>query len=127
MVRKSCQLRKSGAEESGETAKSAYCASWSSLRDRKSPTVNDPKRIGDREPKRLLCLWEGSGRVEASKKPISISDRPKAKPSIGAAAASGVDSNEEDEDSRVWCRRVGVWGVMDKPENCSVGRTKSVV
>lgn len=113
-------MRKSGAEERGETAKSAYCAPWSSVRDKQSPAVNGHK--SDSEPKRLLCLWESSGRMESSRKPMSMSDMPKAKPSIGAAAASGVDSNEEDEDSRVWCRRVGVWGVMDKPENCSVGR-----
>lgn len=50
------QLRKSGADERGETAKSAYCVSWSSLRDKQSPTVNGRKKIGDSEPKRLLCL-----------------------------------------------------------------------
>lgn len=60
--------------------------------------------------------------MEASRKPMSMSDMPKAKPSNGAAAASGVDSNDEEDDSKVWCRRVGVWGVMDKPENWSVGR-----
>ena len=97
------------------------------MRDKQSPALNGHKRIGDNEPKRLLCLWESSGRVESSRKPMSMSDMPKAKPSIGAAAASGVDSNEEDGESRVWCRRVGVWGVMDKPENCSVGRAWSVV
>jgi len=54
---------------------------------------------------------------------MSMSDIPKAKPSIGAetCATSGVDSTEEGEDSREWCRRVGVWGVIESSENCSIG------
>jgi len=40
---------------------------------------------------------------------------------MGASDASGVDSREDDVDSRVWCRRVGVWGVIVRPENCTIG------
>lgn len=61
------------------------------------------------------------GRKAVSKKPMSSSDTPCARPS---KAASGVDSSDELNDSRAWYRRVGVCGVIESPEN-SVGRVSA--
>lgn len=54
------------------------------------------------------CRRTGSiGRV-APGNPRSVSKKLKRKPSKESAAASGVDSKEDDEDSRAWRRRGGV-------------------
>lgn len=68
------------------------------------------------------------GRVDrgASGNPRSLSEMLKRRPSNKGSSASGVDSKEEDDDWRLWCRRVGVWGVIDSAANSSVNSGRKV-
>ena len=56
----------------------------------------------------------------ASGKPKSTSEKLKRKPSKESAAASGVDSKEDHEDSRT-CLRGGVWGAIERAANSFAG------
>ena len=114
------QLRKSGDEERGETAKSAYWFTWPSFKDKQS--ANEKARgMTDVRVPAWLGLSRRKGGRGASAKPMPMSNNLRPRLSRGEAVTSGVDSKEEDDDSRLWCRCVGVCGVIDRPENCSVG------
>ena len=114
------QLRKSGEDERGETAKSAYWFTWSSSTDKQSASEKTRGMTGVRVSG-WMCLSRRKVGRGASAKPMPMSSNLRPRVSRGGAAVSGVDSKEEDEDSRLWCRCVGVCGVIDRPENCSVG------
>lgn len=77
-------------------------------------------RAGVKVPARLGLSRRKVGKG-ASAKPKPMSNNLRPRPSRGGPADSGVDSKEEDEDSRLRYRCVGVCGVIDSVENCSVG------
>lgn len=61
------------------------------------------------------------GRSEPSKRPKSMSDSVMRGASKAIDVDAGLDSKEEEADSAVNCRRVGVCGVIESAANSSVG------
>jgi hypothetical protein len=70
---------------------------------------------------RLARVMAGSAGRASSVRSKAKSASPRRNASRGVSAASGVDSNEEDDDSSVWRLRMGVWGVIDRAANWVVG------
>lgn len=62
-------------------------------------------------------LKRGKGGKGESRKPMSNSEGAS---SSWFSANSGLDSTEDDEESRPW--RVGVLGEIERAANCAVGR-----
>lgn len=76
--------------------------------DRMSPKECARRDRNGADTARQLRLGTGRANRGASGNPRSLSEMLRRRPSNKGSSASGVDSKEDDDDWRLWCRRVGV-------------------
>lgn len=118
--------RRGDAEDKGETVKSAYGLAGLLGMDRISPKECARRDRNGADTARHPRLRRGRVDRGTSGNPRSLSEMLRRRPSNKGSSASGVDSKEDDDDWRLWCRRVGVWGVIDSAANSSVNSGRKV-